>query len=181
MGERLTRAQAAEALGGVSRQRVHELIEAGSLVEDNGTLDADQVEAVRASFDVDKVQRAGAAKEMKGAASKAPDPVARTFNMARAQDQVLKAKQRKLEFEIAQGKWVDRELVIAQCAAAGKILAHRLEAACTALAPQLCAIKDQREAHALLVRTLIEGVLADFRGEISVEHDAQRADQEGAE
>lgn len=178
MGKRLTRAEVAD-MWGVARQQVDKAIEAGRLSETNATIDADEAEAVRAAMDVDKVQRAEATKELQGAgAEKKPDKTLQTFNLARTQDQVLKAKQRKLAFEIEQGKWVLRDLVLKQSLEAAKMLTLRLDAACKALAPQLCVVTNQQEAHDLLERTLIDSVLADFRRELGVEHDAERADED---
>jgi excisionase family DNA binding protein len=168
MGERRTRAEAAEQLG-VTRQRVEELIKAGRLPEQYETgaghyIDSDDVERARASLDVDK-------KTAQASSKPAIDPqvemLHRQHNLAKTKSAILKTQELELDLSIKKGEYVASAMVRATGTMAGKMLAQRLGAACQQLAPQVCVLKDQEAALALLRRVLIDGVLADFRNDIA--------------
>lgn len=166
MGERLTRAEAAEQLD-VSRQRVEELIKEGRLPEQHEAgagyfIDSEDVGRVAATLDIDKKRPAS-----KPASDPQLELIARQSNLAKAKSAILKSQDQELELQIKKREYVPRSRVQAHAMSAGKLLTQRLQAACQQLAPQVCVLKTQEEALDLLKRVLLDGVLADFRNDIA--------------
>ena len=141
---------------GKSRQYIGKLAKAGVLVMRGGLVDAEASDQV---LDGD-APTGSAAAEVTAPEShyQEPAPVPSmaggTWHQARTADKVYQARLRRLEFEKAQGKLIDADVIRKELVDANRALRDGLLAIGPRLAPILAAEMDQKKIEAMLVKEI---------------------------
>lgn len=165
MGERLTRAQAAERKG-VSRQRIDELINEGKLREERATVDADELDELWNTFDVSYTARHHAGKAARAPIDEEESRLRKLLNKAKTQDAVLKAQEREIELKVRRGQLVDKQMVTQQAYTVAKKASTQLQNLPRQLAAQLAVLTDPAEVEEVLARS-INTIISEIRNELA--------------
>jgi hypothetical protein len=143
---------------GKSRQYISRLAKAGVLVLSNAKVDVAASDAV---LD-DRPERTS---EAATATPLDAGPQTTSYAQAKLADMVFRAKLRKLEYEVRQGKLIEAEVVKTRWAAILVELKERILALSDKLAPELTALTEERQVREVLKREM-HALLNALRGDV---------------
>lgn len=139
MGDLVTRKQLA-TIWGVSQSRISALIRAGKLTfDENGQIDRDVAEQVRASFNPNMVQTQQVAKELGGQAA-GRQATNHPLVQAKTMEAVYRAKTSELVFKKEIGELVEAKVVTNEAFELGRFIQQRLIAIVPRLSPELATL-----------------------------------------
>ena len=147
---------------GKSKQWINRLAKSGVLVMRGGKIDVAASDAVlddRPDTEAEKVAAPAVSAVDSGLG-------VTTFAQARTAEMILRARLRKLEYDLRVGKLVEAEVVTQRWSAILRVITERVLAWPNRIAPELAAITDERRVREVVMleaRTLLDNLRVDVK------------------